>query len=211
MMGDYTVSPLSARRTACHGCDLLNDVPELQPGEQAFCERCGGVLYSNPKHGLDTPLALAIASLCLFLVANAFPFLSFGSAGQTSETMLFSAVLDLYADGMQILAGVVLFTCIVAPASVIAILLYVLLPLHMGRRPPAMPFLSRALIKLQPWAMLDVFMIGVLVAIIKLIKTASVQPGVSFWAFTALTVCVVWAVSSLQGEVMWQRYQELEP
>ena len=206
---DYEATPLPPQLAACHECDLLVSVPELMPGHTARCTRCGAVLYKNPSHGLETPLALAIASLILFVVANMFPFLSFGKAGQSSETYLYSAVIDLYAQGMHFLSGVVLFTCILAPLVVISCLLFLLLPLYIGRRPPHIAFLTRTLRSLGPWAMLDVFMIGILVSIVKLIKMANIAPGFSFWAFVALTFTAVGAIALLQPRVVWHRYEEI--
>jgi paraquat-inducible protein A len=207
----YHPTALPAQLTACHECDLLNTVPELAPGHTARCHRCNSVLYKNPKTGIETPLAMGIASLFLFIVANLFPFLSFSKSGLQTQTYLMSAVFDLASEDMNFLAAVVFFTCILAPAIMIGTLLVVLIPLYIGRLPPALPLLSRLLAWIQPWAMLDVFMIGILVAIVKLIKMAHIGPGVSFWAFVGLTITIVGALTLLENRVVWHRYQELQP
>lgn len=205
----YHPTALPAQLAACHECDLLNDVPEVPPGSTARCQRCGSVLFKNPRSGIENALAMGIASLVLFVVANMFPFLSFGKAGQVTQTYLLSAPLDLFQQDMLFLAGVVFFTCILAPVIVIFSLLAVLIPLYIGRIPPALPQFARILSWLPPWAMLDVFMIGILVSIVKLIKMADIGPGISFWAFAALTITIVGALALLQPRVVWHRYREL--
>jgi len=140
-----------------------------------------------------------------------FPFLTFAQSGLRSETYLYSAIIELAKQDMMFLAGVVLFTCILAPALTIIALLTALIPLYIGRRPPALPLLTRALAWLQPWAMLDVFMIGILVSIVKLMKLADIGPGISFWAFVGLTITVVGALALVQPRVLWHRYHEVSP
>ena len=206
---NYQPTPLPAQQAACHECDLLNNVPELEPGHTASCERCGSTLYKNPRSGIENSLALGFASLLMFISANLFPFLNFGKAGQSTQTYLYSAVLDLYGEQMYFLSGVVLFTCILAPLLLIGALLTLLVPLYIGRKPPKIGFLTRTLSWLEPWAMLDVFMIGILVSIVKLIKMANITPGISFWAFVVLTFTVVGATALLQPRVVWHRYREI--
>jgi paraquat-inducible protein A len=206
----YQTTALPAQLAACHECDLLNEVPELLPGETARCRRCNGIVSKNAKGGIENSLAMGVASLLLFMVANMFPFLSFGKAGQHTQTYLSSAIFDLWGEDMHFLAAVVFFTCILAPAIMIISLLTTLIPLYIGRLPPALPLLTRVLAWMQPWAMLDVFMIGVLVAIVKLIKMADIVPGVSFWAFVGVTITIVGAIAMLDLRVVWHRYQELQ-
>ncbi len=62
---------------ACHECDLLHRVRPIQDGAAAKCVRCGAVLYRQKRDSLDRTLALTVAGLILFAVANTFPFLAF--------------------------------------------------------------------------------------------------------------------------------------
>jgi hypothetical protein len=113
-------------------------------------------------------LALTLTACLLFLVANAFPLVTFELAGRSQSGELISGVLGLYAEGYWELAGLVLFTSILAPLLYLLGLLYVLLPLSLGRRPWGLAPLFRAIETVTPWAMLEVYMFGILVALIKL-------------------------------------------
>lgn len=192
----------------CHECDLLNRVPVVPPDSCARCARCGHVLFRNPANCVEKTLALSFSALILWIVANVFPFLSFGLPGNLIETNLVSGVVSLYEQGQSILAFVVLATSIVAPALQIAGLLYVLAPLNRGRRLPGARQVMRWLGHLRPWSMMEVFMLGILVSMVKLGGMADVVPGVALWAFCCLIVVLSWALSTLEPHVIWEQLDD---
>ena len=197
--------------SVCHECDLLNRVPALPPDGCARCSRCGHVLFRNPANCVEKTLALTVSSFLLWIVANVFPFLSFGLPGNYLETNLVSGVLALYRQDQLILAAVVLSTSIVAPILQIAGLLYILVPLNKGRRMPAARTVMRWLGHLKPWSMMEVFMLGILVAMVKLGAMADVVPGVALWAFCCLILVLSWALSTLEPHVIWDQLDRAEP
>lgn len=192
----------------CHECDLLNRVPALPPDRAARCGRCGHVLFRNPADCVEKTLALSFSALILWVVANVFPFLSFGLPGNLVETNLVSGVVSLYEQNQPILAFVVLVTSIVAPALQIAGLLYVLAPLNRGLRLPGSKLVMRWLGHLKPWSMMEVFLLGILVSMVKLGGMADVIPGVALWAFCCLIVVLSWAMSTLEPQVIWEHLDE---
>ena len=101
----------------------------------------------------------------LFAVANAFPFLCFEMKGDITTTTLLSGVLDLWKQGKHEIAVLVGFTAVVAPLLQIVLLLYVLLPVHLDRVPWQMAPAFRLLRRIMPWSMMEVFLIGILVAV----------------------------------------------
>jgi paraquat-inducible protein A len=200
---------LNAHRVACHECDLLNDVPELAPDELARCARCNALLYRNPADCLDTTLALSFASLFLYVVANTFPFLGFGTPSNMRETSLISGVLDLYRQNMPILAVVVFVTSLLFPAFKILGQIYVILPLKLGRVAPRMEEVFRLLLHTRAWSMMEIFLLGILVAFVKLSGMAQIVPGIALWAFGCLVVTLAWSGSALEPRVVWDRAEAL--
>jgi paraquat-inducible protein A len=192
---------------ACHECDLLNHVPVLAPDTTARCTRCNGVLYRNPKDCLDRTLALAFASLALYLVAVTFPFLAFGSGGNVVETSLLTGVRDLHRQGLDLLAAVVLITSVIAPAAVIFCYMYLLLPLKRGRSPVYVQPVYRALRAITPWNMIEVFLLGILVALVKLAGMAEVIPGIAVWSFAGLIITLASASSNFEPAVYWNEVE----
>jgi paraquat-inducible protein A len=192
---------------ACHDCDRLHVLGALADGAAARCTRCGGLLRRQRVHGIERTLALAFAAAVLFAVANAFPCLSFEMRGQVTETTLATGVKDLWQQGTWEIAGLVLLTSIAAPLFQIALLLYVLLPVHLGWRAWGMTGAFRLLRRVQPWSMMEVFLIGIVVAVTKLADMAEVVPGPSLFAFVALIAVLAGAMSSLDPAAVWERLE----
>ncbi|MBN2886347.1 MAG: paraquat-inducible protein A, partial [Chromatiaceae bacterium] len=191
--------------TECPECGLLQRNPPLPSGGSSECARCGMVLHRDRPDSLNRSLALTVAGLILFVIANAFPFLSFEMRGQITETTLITGVQDLWIGGQWALAGVVLFTSILAPGLQLALLLVVLVPLLRGQMPPWLPRLFRWVRTLTPWGMMDVFMLGILVAVVKLSDMATIVPGVSLFAFGALIFVLAAAQTALDPDLVWSR------
>jgi len=191
--------------TQCLECDLPQRNPPLPVGAAARCVRCGALLHRNRPDSLERTLALTVAGLVLFLVANGFPFLSFQMQGQGTDTTLISGVQHLHAQGMWQLAAVVLFTSILAPGLQLGLLLAVLLPLAVGHLPRGFATLFRYVQTLTPWAMMDVFMLGILVAAVKLADLATLVPGPSLFAFLVLIFVLAAAQASLDPDIVWSR------
>jgi paraquat-inducible protein A len=192
---------------ACHECDLLQQSRALPMGATARCPRCGAVLYRRKRNSLDRVLALTIAGLMLFTVANVYPFLTFRLEAQIQETTLITGIIELYNQGMWIVAGVVLLTSIVMPLLELTGTLYVLLPLKFNRRPWSLPLLFRMVRIFKPWGMMEVFMVGILVAFVKLSKMASIIPGMALYAFMLLIFVLAASAASLDPHIVWDRLE----
>ncbi len=190
---------------ACHDCDLLYRVSPLPEGGVARCRRCGAVLYRHKTNSLDRTLALSMAGLVLFFLANVFPFLAFKMQGQITETTLSTGIWELYAQDMWLLALLVLLTCIVIPFIQLAGMLYVLLPMKLNRLPWKLSRVFRFLLTLRPWGMMEVFMLGILVSVVKLGKMATIVPGIALWSFALLIVVLAAASAALDRKMVWDR------
>jgi len=192
---------------ACHECDLLQQIPALPEHGTAKCGRCGAVLVRHKPNSIERTLVFSVTALILFVVANAFPILELEINGEIAKTTLLSAVGRLYATGEWPLAAVVFLTTEAVPFLQILIKLYVYLPLWLQRIPwrPALAF--RLLLEIEPWSMMGVFMLGVLVSVVKLAKMAHILPGVSLWAFALLIVVLAAAVAAMDTALVWQRLE----
>ena len=187
----------------CHECGLAHKHGRLEPGEVARCVRCGNTLYRHRPPGIDRALALTLAGVVLFIVANSYPFLSFQMGGTVLETTLATGSLELYEQGKWELAVIVALTSIIAPGLQLASLLYVLIPIHFGRIPYDLARVFRVVDRLVPWSMMDVFMLGILVSVVKLAAMATIIPGPALGAFTFLIFVLAGAQSSLDAERIW--------
>ncbi len=187
----------------CPGCDAVYTRPTLRPRDVSRCPRCSTELDRHNGEQRRRILPLTIASLLMFAVANGFPIVEIELQGQRSQTTLFGAVIVLGSEGRSLVALLLLATTLLFPLLQLCILTYLLVPLSQQRRPAGFAALVRAMQTLRPWGMIEVFLLGVLVAIIKLSSIATVLPGPALYAFMALTVLLT-AVVSFNPRGFWE-------
>ncbi|WP_027212626.1 paraquat-inducible protein A [Burkholderia sp. WSM2232] len=194
-----------AKLVACHDCDLLQRSALLSGRGIARCRRCSAILYRSLPATYDRALALTLAAAVLFVVANCFSVVGLRVQGTFVGTTLFGAVSALWSDGMWPLAGLVFVTTILMPSLNILAVIGVLLPLHTGRLPQRPELILRVLRHVAPWGMIEVLMLAMLVALVKLEHLATVMPGVALWAFGAVMVLVTTANASFNAADIWAR------
>jgi paraquat-inducible protein A len=195
---------------ACHECDVLQREPPLPAGGVARCVRCGALLYRRIRNGIDRTLAYTMAAGILFLVANFFPIISLRFNDVSNATTLLGAVSGLYDQHFPLVAALVLITTIIAPATELAALTYLLLPLRLGSVPRHFAAVFRFVHAIQPWGMIEVFVLGVLVSLVRLASVAEVTPGVALWSFGALMFLLAAGAASFEARDLWQRVAEIE-
>ena len=189
---------------ACHECDLIHRIQPLPQGGTARCSRCGAGLYRHKKNSLDRTLALTMAGLALFVVANSFPLLLMKIGAQLQKATLFTGIRELWTGGMWEVALVVMLTTILVPLAQLIGLFYVLLPIKLGRMPLKLAPVFRMVQSLSPWSMMEVFMLGILVSVVKLAGMATIIPGISLFAFLALIFILAASAASLDPHLVWE-------
>jgi len=194
----------------CDQCDLPQVETPLEPGGRAFCSRCGNVLYRLQPDGLRRSLIFSLTAAVLFLISNSFPIVSIDSQGISNSTTLLDAADRLIKDDIPSIAVLVFATTFLMPALEIMALIYLLLPLHFGRLPPGLPFAFRLVHLVKPWAMIEVFMLGLLVTISKLNALASVEPDIGLFSFVLLMFVVTVASVNFDARIFWKRVDELQ-
>lgn len=194
---------------ACPECDALQRETRLPARGVALCFRCGARLYRDKPHGLDRALAFALAAAILFAIANAHAFASLDAQGLKSSATLLDTALALFRHRMASVAILVLVTAILVPALELAALLYMLLPLHFARVPRRLALAFRLAHALRPWAMVDVFLVGAIVSLVKLTQIAQVHAGAALAAVVAYILLVTAALASFEPRALWARAEAL--
>jgi len=190
---------------ACHACDLLHRRKDLAHRSAARCARCGSVLYRCHAGSLERALAYSLAAAVLFVLANLYPFLFFKMQGRVEVNTMFTGVVRLAEWGQWPLASVVLLASIVVPGLKVLGHLYLLTPLAFGRVPWKGARVFRFLRAAGPWGMLEVYMLGTLIAIANLQDMASIALGLAFYSFIGLMLMTTAASAVLDPEVVWRR------
>ncbi|WP_081723313.1 paraquat-inducible protein A [Paraburkholderia mimosarum] len=187
---------------ACHDCDALYRKPRLLGRQSARCSRCGATLYSSAATQLDRICAVTVAALVTFLIAQSFPIIELDANGITTESSLFGALIVLWHEDMEIVAVMVFCATTLFPLTEMVALLYVLLPVRRGFIPPGFNLVLRAILFVRPWGMLEVFMLGVLITIVKMVSLARVIPETALFAFGALTLMFT-VVVTFDARTLW--------
>jgi len=190
---------------ACLHCDLLQRLPDLSPGESARCPRCDKPLWRRGADALNRTLALTVAAGILYLVANLAPMLGLEVVGRSASTTVFGGAQQLWHDGRETVSVLVLFTVVIAPALQIGFLLAILV----GAQRPHPPHWIALLLRFHPttqiWSMIEVMLIGVLVALVKIAELATVVPGIALYALAGLAVLFAAIQSIFDPHEVWER------
>ncbi len=189
----------------CHECDTVQDVSHIAEGNIGLCVCCGERLFKNPRSAIEKPLALIIACLILFIVANIYPIMTLNILGIERETTLTGAALIFFEQGRPDLAIVVWFTSVLLPGFSIFALCYILFSIYLQKCWRFTRYLLLWVSRLLPWGMMDVFLLAILVALVKLSSLADIVLGLGFIAFVALIVCYAAAISSIEMHILWNR------
>ena len=193
---------------ACHECDLLMRKPQLAHGEKAECPRCGYELYAHRHNVIDRSLALVIAALLLFIPANFLPIMQLNLLGQSSQDTVWSGVVGLFDTGMQGVSVVVFLCSMGIPLLKLLCQLVVLLTIRWNIARSYGLLLYRIYHHLRDWGMLEVYLMGVLVAIVKLADMAAITVGLGLVCFVSLLLIQVWLEVVMSPHQIWQALSE---
>lgn len=192
----------------CHECDALQKVPAVEPGHDATCVRCNSRLFRNPRGGIDKPLALVVASLMIFIVANVHPIMTLDILGVKLNTTITGAAYVFMMSGSPELAAIVWLPSVLFPGLILTGLFYVLFSIRFQMNwrfaKPILVWISRLL----PWGMMDVFLLGVLVSLVKLVGLADVVINMGFYAFALVVVLYAATIASLEPHTLWESLKD---
>jgi paraquat-inducible protein A len=189
---------------ACHECDLLMRKPVLQDGESAECPRCGYELFSHRHRVVRRSLALVLTALLLYVPANFLPIMQLNLLGQTSQDTVWSGVIGLYESGMQGIAVIVFLCSMAVPLLKLLCQLLVLLSIRMDFGRSYGLLLYRIYHHMREWGMLEVYLMGILVAMVKLMDLADLSLGLGLFCFIALLLVQVWLEVTMSPHQIWE-------
>ena len=189
---------------ACHECDLLMHHPHLGEEQKACCPRCGYEMLVRRSHMRRRALALVLTALILFVPANFLPIMSLNLLGQNAVDTVWSAVVGMYHTDMQGVAVVVFLCSMLIPLLKLLCQLFVLLSLpRPAWRPYAIGY-YRLYHHLREWGMLEVYLFGIIVSIVKLIDMAELHLGIGLACFIALMLAQIWLEVTMSPHQVWE-------
>jgi len=198
---------MSTYIVCCHECDELVRISNPHREGRFKCPNCGYLLLRHKEGMVEKMFAYSIAALILFAVTNYFPFLSFHVAGNTSHANFFTSIIYLFQEQEWLLGVAIMMTTLVVPLIRIILFLSLFGPLYFGYLPPYATVVLKILDHSLPWGMLDVFLVGVLVSMVKLVKMGTIIPGESLWAFMALVFVIAAMQVVFNPHAVWERIE----
>ncbi|QUX96432.1 paraquat-inducible protein A [Marinomonas sp. CT5] len=192
--------------TTCEECDFVNEIPPLQGGERFRCQHCGHVLLSVHKFVSIRIMSAGLSTLLMLALAVSFSFLGFSSNGIERTVSLFDTLSVLLGQGYLLLGALISLALFVLPAVYLFSLLFLVWSFqHQDMLGFAQRYCLRWITVIQPWLMVDVFLVGVLVALVKMSSLADISLELSFWAFCGYVLLLLKTVSLVDKRWLWNQ------
>ncbi|TRD20725.1 paraquat-inducible protein A [Palleronia caenipelagi] len=191
---------------ACPECDALYHARMPEEGARLVCKRCHHVLIAPQKDAYLHVVSLALTTLFLMGGAIYFPFLGISAAGFENKTSVLKTVMAFLDEGFTVALSIFVAAFIIMIPAIRSILvIYVILPLMMGRKPaPYARTAFRVSEDLRPWSMAEIFIIGCAVALVKIVAYGKVEIGPAFWLFIVLVIVTVLQDISMDRWSIWK-------
>lgn len=190
---------------ACPDCDLLHRRPDLAVGETARCARCGAVIETRKRGAIDGVILASAAMAVLMVLALWAPFLTLSGGGVTQRISLVDAGLALAVGWLTPLAFVLIGLVVALPMVRALAHLWALVPVRIGLAPaPGAAAAFRLALRLKPWAMAEIFLIGVAVSLVKLAGIASIEAGPALFALGGAVAVLAYEGASLCRDTLWR-------
>ena len=189
----------------CSICGLTQRFEPPSPGMVAECSRCDSLLARGRRNSLELTGALSLAALLFYVPANIYPIMRMEFRGVFTESTVWDGCVRLFQDGQWIVAVIVFLASLLIPLLKLLGLFYLVITMKFrftsGRKLRAR--VHRIVEVIGPWAMLDVFLLAILVSLVKLGRIATVTPGPGLLAFTLLVVLTILATVSFDSKAIW--------
>jgi paraquat-inducible protein A len=199
----------AAELVICSYCDTVHRRATPVRRETLHCVTCDSPMCRGNGE-LGAMLAVTVTAAIAFVVANALPLLTLTSGGHQTRATLWHAIAASYDSEVPFVAITLTLTLLVAPAIELGVLLWLLVPLCLGARPPAFVATMGLLRALRPWRMIEVFFLGVIVAVVKLAALATALPGWGLFGVAVMALALA-SLSSFDPGALWRRADEVMP
>ncbi|HEY4242935.1 MAG TPA: paraquat-inducible protein A [Kofleriaceae bacterium] len=190
----------------CAYCDAVHRRTELAPRTTARCTNCGAALYKG-EADVGAMVAIAITAAAGLAVALTAPLLTLQSGNTRVEATLWGAIAAAWRGDVPLVGLVLLISLVIAPICELGLLLWIVVPLSAHVRPPGFAFAMRTLRVLRPWRLVEVFLLGVLVSIVKLAGLATASPGWGVYGIGVLVLSLA-SLATFDRSSLWRRAAE---
>jgi len=193
---------------ACQQCDALYDKPELKQGQSAKCMRCGSTMLERKIDSIERSFNWSLAGILLLMPAILLPIMGVTLAGQYHHASLLDCILVLIDRGFFMIATLVFLFAIAVPVVRLFGAFYVTYSFKFKKLKPSLLYFFRAFHHLDNWAMLNVFMLGIVVSMYKLIDDTELSVNMGLLAFILWLISSTMASAALDPDYIWQKLED---
>lgn len=209
-MSEAFTTAARASLLSCHTCHRLSLARRVPAGGHAVCSRCGTTLHFRKPNSLARTWALTLTAFILYIPANMLPIMTVISYGEGEPDTILSGVIHLIEAQMYPIALLVFFASITVPMAKLIAITYLLISVHKKSRwrPKERSVMYRVTEGIGRWSMLDIFMIALLAALVKLGSIATIEPGLGAVCFAGVVVITMFAAMSFDPRLIWDAMEE---
>jgi len=192
----------------CHDCHLL--IPEVQFQRHPHCPRCGAHLHQRKPNSLTRTWALVWTAIILIIPANVLPMTITTALGAKQGDTIISGVIYFMQTGSWEIASVIFIASIFVPFCKLLLLIFLLTSVQFKSswRPKDRTALYRLTELVGRWSMVDIYVVTILVALVKLGAVASIEAGPAAVYFAAVVVTTMFAAESFDPRLIWDVIEE---
>ena len=189
--------------SACHDCDLLLPIHDITENQVARCPRCNAVLYRHKKNSMNRTLAFSLSALLFYIPANMLPILTLNIYGNTGRNTMLNGVYRLWEQGFWWMAFLVAICSVLMPLFELVLLLTISVAIKRQRYSRVLPFTIKLQHLTSSWAMLEVYLLGIIVAIVKMSDLGDLVLGQALVCYLVLLVFTLCALQSYDRHYAW--------
>ncbi len=195
---------------SCQNCHLLCRQPQRNKHQQLLCPRCGSALHSRKPNSLSRCWALVIAASILLIPANLMPITITSALGHTQADTILSGVFYFIQTGIWPIALVIFVASVFVPLTKLLILILLMLSVQLRWRwrPRDRTRLYRLTELVGRWSMVDVYVVTILVALVKLGAVATIDAGPGAAYFAGVVIMTMFAARNFDPRLIWDALEE---
>ena len=192
----------------CSECHTVHRKIRLKDAKTAYCDECENVLYHRHDNLKEKALALSLATLITFLTASSFAIVKIEINGVWHALSLPFVFVTLFKEEFFVVGLIVSFLIFVIPMLYIVIYVFIMILMNLRTGRETVRKLLVTLAMLRPWNMIEIFLISILVALVKLIGYAQIEFGVSFWGLIAFILLDIYLTKAIRLADLWDLWDE---
>jgi paraquat-inducible protein A len=193
---------------ACQTCGLVQEADVVPRDSVIKCARCNFRVFHRRANSRTRTLAFSLAALILYFPSNFYPVVTAGYQGQHSQTTIFQGITSLYAHKQYFIASLIFCTSILTPLLKIIGLIFITLSLGWPNFKKTRTWIYKIIRIIDPWNMLEVFLLAICVSMIEMGEVATVHPGRGVFAFAVAVVLTLLATLSFDPRLIWDSPEE---